>query len=385
VTTGKITINIVADEDVGQPTVSITKVGDHSTSTDALHSPIAVAPTLKSAKTYEATFTATTPGLYNVYVTAKDTTQSNQGSNGVNVGPIDITSTTKALLFEVDTGVGTASFGPATTDDANTFITIGFGAEGIEYTSSGSSATDFDSHDTVTIVSATLDGVDILADVASTDNKIFLYKASNLSEADHKVVVKAEDSAGNTKEFTGTVKVTARKAFALKLNPGWNLVSIPGEPGDSAINSVVPGSHPASTILTYDASFAGGWLIAVRGSDGKFAGTLTDITAGRAYWILTNSFESINVTIPRLSSGAAVLPPTINIVEGWNFIPVLDVSGVKVAGDTITAASYFAELTISRVYTFGTIANAWTDVTGGNVTIGSGYWVYATKTGTLVP
>ena len=128
VTTGKITINIVADEDVGQPTVSITKVGDHSTST-ALLLPIAVAPTLKSAKTYEATFTATTPGLYNVYVTAKDTTQSNQGSNGVNVGPIDITSTTKALLFEVDTGAGTASFLPATTDYANHFVTIGCAAE----------------------------------------------------------------------------------------------------------------------------------------------------------------------------------------------------------------------------------------------------------------
>jgi hypothetical protein len=386
VTTGKITVNIVADEDVGQPTVSISQIGDHTATGTALGTAVAVAPTLKSAKTYEATFTGTVPGLYNVYVTAKDTTQSNQGSKGVNIGPIDLVeSTTKALLFEVDTGVGTASIGPATTDDADSFITIGFGAEGTEYASSATAGNDFDSHDTVTITSATLDGTDITP-LASTDNKTFLYKASGLTEAEHTVKVKVKDAAGNEKEFTGKVKVTARKPFELKLNPGWNLVSIPGEPADSAINTVVSASHPATTILTYDASVPGGWLTAVRGDDGAFAGTLTDITAGRAYWVLTNSFESIKVTIPRLSSGAAMLPPTVNIVEGWNFVPVLDVTGGKVAGDaTVTAASYFANLTVSRVYTFNTIGNSWTDTTGANVVVGSGYWVYATKAGTLVP
>ena len=384
VTTGKITVNIVADEDVGQPTVSISQIGDHSTTT-ALGTPVAVAPTLKSAKTYEATFTGTTPGLYNVYVTAKDTTQSNQGSKGVNTGPVDIVdSTTKALLFEVDTGVGTAEIGPATTDDVDSFITIDFGAEGTEYASTATAGNDFDSHDTVTITSATLDGTDITP-LASTDNKTFLYKATGLTEAEHTVKVKAKDAAGNEKEFTGKVKVTARKPFELKLNPGWNLVSIPGEPADSAINTVVSASHPATTILTYDASVPGGWLTAVRGDDGAFAGTLTDITAGRAYWVLTNSFESIKVTIPRLSSGAAMLPPTVNIVEGWNFVPVLDVTGAKVSGNTITSASYFANLTLSRVYTFNTIGNVWEDKTGASVAVGTGYWVYATKAGTLVP
>jgi hypothetical protein len=66
VTTGKITVNIVADEDVGQPTVSISQIGDHTATGTALGTAVAVAPTLKSAKTYEATFTGTVPGLYNV-------------------------------------------------------------------------------------------------------------------------------------------------------------------------------------------------------------------------------------------------------------------------------------------------------------------------------
>jgi len=385
VTNGKVTITIVADEDVGQPTVSISKINDHTVSSGGLGTAVAVTAALTSAKTYEATFTGSAAGLYNVYVTANDTTASNTGSKGDSGGVIDVTSGTTALLFEIDTSVGTATISPENTDDADAFITIGFAAEGTEYAAAG--GTDFDSHDTVTIVSATLDGIDITP-LASTDNKTFLYKASGLTEAEHKIVVKAKDAAGNEKEFSGTVKVTARKAFELKLNPGWNLVSLPGEPGDSAINTVVPALHPATTILTYDSSVPGGWLTAVRGDDGAFAGTLTDITAGRAYWVLTNSFESIKVVIPRLSSGAAMLPPTINIVEGWNFVPVLDVTGAKVSGDTVVSSVYFANLKISRVYTFGTITNAWEQVAVGtstNVTIGTGYWVFATETGTLVP
>lgn len=402
ITTGKITISIVANEDIGQPSVSISPILDAATTTTAaLGTAVLVAPELKSARTYEAIFTGTTPGLYNVYVTASDTTASNQGASGVNTGAIAFTSTSKALLFEIDTAVAAPVISPANTDDMNTFITIDFAAggadEGDEYTGTdsvgptdSSASTNYDTHDTVTIISATLDGVDITP-LATTDNKTFLYRSSGLTVASHTVKVKAKDAAGNEKEFTGTVKVAERKPFALALNPGWNLVSIPGEPTDSDINLVISAAHPASTILTYDPSVPGGWLTAVRDNDGLFAGTLTTITSNRAYWILTNSFEAINITIPRLASGAAALPPTVNIVEGWNFVPVLDVTGVSVkSGDvTVAPATYFAGLTLSRAYTFNTVANTWSSVTVAStvedLSTGKGYWVYATKTGTLVP
>jgi hypothetical protein len=214
VTTGKITIHVFADENVGLPTVTISTVGDAAATDTALTRVATPTVVLVSARTYKAIFTGAIPGLYNVYVTAKDVTASNPGAAGVNTGAIDFTSMSKALLFEIDTEVAAPAIGPANTDDPNTFITVDFAAggadEGDEYTGTGASAasTNYDTHDTVTIVSATLDGIDITP-LATTDNKSFLHKASGLTVGDHTVKVKAKDAAGNEKEFSGTVKVTA--------------------------------------------------------------------------------------------------------------------------------------------------------------------------------
>jgi len=400
VTTGKITIDITSDEDIGQPIISISKVLDAATTTtaSALGTAVDVTPELKAARTYQATYTGTVAGLYNVYVSALDTTASNAGTAGVNVGAISFLAASTALLYEIDIAVAAPTFGPATTDNADTYITVDFAAggtdEGDEYTGTGASSasTKYDTNDTVTITSATLkSGTATAVDItlSTTDNKTFFYPASGLSVDDHVVTVEATDIAGNKLAATsGTITVTERKPFAMALNPGWNMVSIPGEPADSDINTVIPAAHPADTVLTYDPSVAGGWLTAIRGDDGLFAGTLTSITAARAYWIHTTTFEAISVTIPRLASGVATLPPTVAIAIGWNFVPVLDVSGASVAtGDTgIEQTEYLANLTISRVYSFGTVANAWTQVaTDANMTTGNGYWVYATKVGVLVP
>jgi len=386
VTKDKLTINITANEDVGQPVVTVRKVNNetltYQSQLGATTTPIAV---LTAARTYKAESTITTAGLYSVYVTAADATAQNTGTKGLNgSAALSIKSDSKGLLFEVDTAIAAPTIGPATTDDADPFITIAFTAEGTEYSSASSAAADFDSADTVTITSASLNGVDITP-LATSDNKSFLHKATGLAVGDHKVKVKAKDLAGKEKEFTGTVKVTARSDFKLPLNPGWNLVSIPGEPSDAAIDSVIPADHPVSTVLTYDPASPGGWLTAVRGGDGKFAGTLTTISSTRAYWVLTNSFEPIKVAIPRLASGAAVLPPTVPIVIGWNFVPVLDVTGDKKAGSSATTTVYAAGVSVSRVWTFDTVNNKWVDVTSTTMAVGSGYWVYATKAGTLIP
>jgi hypothetical protein len=386
VTADKITINIISDEDVGQPVVTLRKLVNETLTGDsqlgATTTPTAV---LTAARTYKAEATITTPGLYSVYVTAADATAQNKGTKGLNgSAAISIKSDTTGLLFEVDTAVAAPTIGPASTDDSDTFIRIEFTGEGTEYKSASAAAADYDSADTVTITSASLNGVDITP-LATADNKSFLHKTTGLAVGDHKVKVKAKDLAGKEKEFSGTVKVVARSDFKLPLNPGWNLVSLPGEPSDAAIDSVIPSTHPVSTVLTYDPAVPGGWLTAVRGGDGKFAGTLNTISATRAYWMLTNSFEAINVAIPRLASGAAVLPPTIAIVQGWNFVPVLDVTGDKAAGATASTTSYASGVSESRVWTFDTVNNKWVDVTTGTVSVGSGYWLYATKAGTLIP
>ena len=84
-----------------------------------------------------------------------------------------------------------------------------------------------------------------------------------------------------------------------------------------------------------------------------------------------------------------MLPPVVNIVTGWNFVPVLDLTGDLEAGATSTATgagSYTASLEdVARIWTFNTISNRWVDVTTGDMAIGRGYWLYSRESGTLVP
>ena len=196
-------------------------------------------------------------------------------------------------------------------DNSDPFITIDFAAEGKEYPDDAGK--DVDSYGTVTIVSATLkspdmDAMDIAGSLATTNNVKFLYKASDLAKGNHKVTVKPQDAAGNEEEFEKTVKIVEREPFSLELMPGWNLVSLPGNPTNSSLNAVIPADHPASTILSYDAE--AGWTTAIRSEDGTWLGTLMTVDASRAYWIQTDTYESIKVDIPRIGAGTSV-PPTI--------------------------------------------------------------------------
>ena len=413
VTKDKVTISVVTDEDVGTPAVSIWQVGGGVVTTTAgdligagASDPVAkiVTMVLKAPRTYEGTFTPPRDGLYNLYASAKDANTQNEGTKGITAGTagadIDLA---KAILFELDSAVEAPGIGPATTDDPDTFITIDFVNEGKEYgldsdivftSDVAKVVTSYDKHGTVTIVSATLGGVDISGDLATTDNVKFLYKAFALEEKDHTVKVKVKDLAGTETEFTGTVKVTARKKFAVTLKPGWNIISLPGSPSDGDINAVIPSTHPISSVLSYDPSLPGGWLAAVRDPDtGRFVGSLTTITASRGYWVLTNSFQSLDVSVPSISAGLQVLPPTVSLVEGWNLIPVLDVTGKKASGSTIDSKAYLGTtIKVARIYSFDTIGNEWKEKTFGGtgladdlLTFGEGYWIYVTADATLVP
>ncbi len=407
VTNDSIKIMISSNEDVGTPKVMFQKVvdvdaEDNDETADANEAMYALGDSddvdavLTSARNYEAKYEAPDSGLYNVYVMARDATESNQGTAGVNEGPIDLDlDDTKAILFEFDDGVGAPVVTPEETDSSGPFISIDFSAEGTEY--EDNDGDDLDSHGDVTITSATLespdmDAMDITDALVTTDNKVFLYKASDLAKGDHVVTVSAMDSAGNELEDEElTVEVVERELFSLKLKPGWNLVSVPGTPTNTSINAVIPADHPANTILSYDAE--GGWLTAIRSEDGTWLGTLVTIDSTRAYWIQTDSFEAIKVDIPRISAGTSV-PPTIALSAGWNFVPVVDVSGSLNHGDAVSAKAYFSGTEVNRVYSFNTLQGMWevvdivatdTDTTDDFLMVGSGYWAHASEDGVLAP
>ena len=396
VTKDKVTLSITSNENISAPSVTyhmVMSVDDAQT----LGSEKRATAVFKSAKEYEVTIDAAEDGLYTVHVAAHDNSGGNMGTNGDMSAPVDVDGETSAILFERDTNISAPDIDPDmdgvqdefSIDDPDAFIRIDFSGEGSEYDAS-TDGDDLDTHGTVTIVSAMLGDEDITDSLqANEGGNVFLFRASGLDLGDHDLEVTAMDEAGNknSSAFEATITITERKPYTLNLNPGWNLVSIPGEPMDSDINSVIPADHPAMTVLSFDPSVPGGWLTALRGSDGSFSGTLTDITAGRAYWVNTPSFEGLKVDIPKQAAGVAQVLPTISIAKGWNLIPILDVDGDFELSDA-EGYNYFnglSEGTVSGIYTFNTITNSWSSVAQEDVEIGKGYWVYATDAGVIVP
>jgi len=384
VTNASLVVRVTADEDSTNPTISggqlvVKKVNDDGSVLGATALTADSFEATDDSRVWEWTFDfatdGTEDGLYNVQVSITDGT--NSGTVGEATADAD-----DAIIFEVDTSVPA----PAITysaDDPNTFVNVGFGDEADEY---GYDA-DEDSHNTISSLTATVDGDAVT--VNSIDDVTFTIAAPSggYTEAAHQLVLTAVDEAGNSVVFDGddrVVTITARAEFTIALQPGFNLISLPGEPASSAINDVIPAAHPINQVLTYDPAVAGGWLVAERGEDGLFAGTLTIIDDSKAYLVRTTTFEALNVLIPRVGAGEQVLPPTVSMKQGWNLVPVLDITG-DLTVDPPTVGEYFAAESVSRVYKLDEFGKLVVAAADSDTVFGIGYWVYVTADTVLVP
>ena len=260
-----------------------------------------------------------------------------------------------------------------------------------------------DNFDDVVVTMFQLDGVDMTDSVKSTDSQTFLVSLESVSIGDHTVLIQAVDQAGNTLEDTLEIdfEVNDRDPFEKRLSPGWNLVSLPGEPADSRIASVFGSDVEVRTVYTYDPVIPGGWMVAVRETlESDWQGDLTEISGQRGYWVLSDAIQDWEVSIPRLSGGAAgtgtpIQPPVIALYAGWNLIPVTDISGDGSGGDTLNAVVYLQSLEAgveaARVLGFDTIRNQWETVLdpdmqmNNTLEIGAGYWIFVREATSLVP
>ena len=261
-----------------------------------------------------------------------------------------------------------------------------------------------DNFDDIVVTSFVLDGVDLTDSVKTTDNQSFLVSIESISIGDHTAEVQAVDQAGNVFEDTLEIdfEVNDRDPFEKRLSPGWNLVSLPGEPADSSIAAVFGPGVEVRTVYSYDPVIPGGWMVAVRETlDSDWQGDLTEITGQHGYWVLSDAIQDWEVSIPRLAGGASgtgtpIQPPVIPMYAGWNLIPVTDVSGNALsAGIPISAQVYLNSLDdgldLARVLGYDTIRNEWFTVldmqmgSPGDLEIGSGYWVFVREAAALVP
>jgi len=254
-----------------------------------------------------------------------------------------------------------------------------------------------DNYTTVTMTKATLKGpsetVDVLAEVTTTDNKTFYYvPTADLENGEYTMTVSANDVGGNEKkDQTSKFTVKDRSKTTVAMVPGWNLVSLPGEPTDGAIDTVITNTQ-VETVLTYDPSIPGGWLTAVRDGD-ALVGTLATIDASHAYWVFQNNGDDIKVDIPGYKGGASMVPPAISIVEGWNLVPAVTLTSA-VSWD---ADVYFYGLDWAKAKGWDASGEAWVEVLpdlenlaarltdDSNIVSGKGYWLYANSAGVIVP
>jgi hypothetical protein len=254
---------------------------------------------------------------------------------------------------------------------------------------------------TVSIVSATLDAVDVTAElVPSADSKTFFYQPLvALTNASHKYIVKAKDAAGNTLTTTTTFTKADRTDFVVQLFAGWNSVSVPSSPIDTDVNTVLSNTG-IKQVVAYDATTPSQpWRIASKVDAAAFtSGTdpgLTTITAGTGYWIETSTFEDQKVALEGPTGPGDARPglTTIATGNGWNLVGVVDQSRTQTQsgnnGTTlqrpdnagldapVVAGTYFNTVNSGRAYTFDTVTSKFRELTEANpVTIGSGIWVF---------
>jgi len=402
---------------------------------------------------------------FNVYVTANDTGASS-GNQGVTGHSTNATSTS-AITYELDqwlnkgtpprvdvgatmTDAATAAGGTQSTPSIEQIdpliVTIDFNkgctagnacagaGEGAEYIG--------DSHKTVALTSASVkvtfaDGTtetttyDVALDVTTPDSKRFTLPIQAPKVGVYALTIKAVDAAGNDNLKAPTAasaqglvynfEVKAASPVKLSLSPGWNLISLPFQPSNPAINSVIPTTHPIDLVMAYD-NVTQVWLVSRRGDDLLFGGDVAVMTSTTAYFVRTSNFEELSLLQPPLATSAAAPPPppAISVVEGWNLVPV--VSLAKPLPTEVKSDTYFGTLGVNwlKAMTYNPLTRVWSSVTratahatlaaadpvltstnicgvttngatgaittvDATVCIGKGYWLYASKAGVIIP
>ena len=290
--------------------------------------------------------------------------------------------------FQVDVDAPTVAVEPSdgsTVKDQSPFIRLVFDDD--EYPG--------DSNTSVTLDSATLtmpDGTDkdvtAMFQAGTADDIEFIWAASDLALGGYTLTLSATDAAGNTLEDAATTFTVAKRTAEIALRPGWNLISIPGSlaPDKRAINDVFT-SGAIDIVLTYDARKRN-WFRATRQSDGTLGQPgssleLSTASSRTAYWV--HSTGVVTQAVDLLGASSQEPPVSIDLVAGWNLIPVRT---TEVGSDPVDADSYLSGLNWTRAYGYNNTTQVFASVLpGSDATLAenSGYWVYLKEAGVLVP
>ncbi len=256
----------------------------------------------------------------------------------------------------------------------------------------------------VTVTEFQVDGEDVLADLDSVGDNRFLYWPESLVFGTHKVSFDARDAANNEPDGNTSFEfdVTARDPFVIDLTAGWNAISFPANPVDTALGAVFTEEAVDRVVGWNPLSSNGPWSIATRvdgvwETSANFA-PLTDVVVRYGYWVHSAAFVEQSVDLQgQINRETGDAPAAIGIitVPGWNFVGVVDQDGDQTEdnfGDTlqdsedadVTADDYMPGYT--RAYTWDAIANGYRILDGdAGMEIGQGIWVFFPDDNTIAP
>jgi hypothetical protein len=158
----------------------------------------------------------------------------------------------------------------------------------------------------------------------------------------------------------------------VSLQAGWNIVSLPVQPSNTSIGSVlgaINGKYQA--VYSFDGSNYQQYV------PGDSSNNLTTMEAGRGYWVYMDEAASFTV------SGSAA-SKSVRLSEGWNLVGYNSTSESSVTQAFASIAGKY-----EAVYGFNASSNSYSEHIPGTtekpanelttLRPGQGYWVYATS------
>lgn len=133
------------------------------------------------------------------------------------------------------------------------------------------------------------------------------------------------DINGNPLATYSNIKFTTATIYSINLNAnasGWNLISLPVVPSNTAIATVLGGAvDNIDAVWTYDPTnpnAVNGWLVFVPGNP-EGTNNLTLMTTGFGYWVSVTGNANLSGSGTLLIAGSTSLPSR-NLVESWNLV-----------------------------------------------------------------
>ncbi|MCX6785614.1 MAG: MBG domain-containing protein [Candidatus Komeilibacteria bacterium] len=187
------------------------------------------------------------------------------------------------------------------------------------------------------------------------------------------------DLSGNALPTYSNIKFTTATTYSINLNAnasGWNLISLPVIPSNTAIAAVLGNAADnIDAVWSYDPTnpnAVGGWLVYVPGNPSG-TNNLDRMTTGFGYWLSVTDNANLYGSGTLLIAGPTP-PPSRSLQTGWNLIGYYQLPGEA----NSTPINAFASLqSWSGLWGFNNTTGIFNSVT--TINPGDGFWISLTS------